>query len=889
MTAAYARPAKITVQLALTALIFGGSAAFAGSLTPPPGAPAPTMKTLDEIEPRTPIRAVADADLVIAESGHYYLTGDLSLNTLNITGPRVALDLNGYQLAIANDATVGQIQSLILKNGTISADNGLDIADLQDVGRVKVDRVRFVETEVRVSFGELSVVDSAFLGENEQRRGEGLRLLQTDAQITESTFVWLDTAINLNMNAPDEVVIKGCRFYGFSTAIESDGDGMLEIRDSQFGIADRDRTDDQDGLNVHETGLKVVDSVFQNIERPIQISGSGQDASVDPIIESSTFRHFNEAIGFSGQNTLFVRDSEFLGVFQTGSAFEIGNDDAKLQVEDTQFRGIRDIFKPDQALGDFSFEAQHLAVRDVSGISFPDDATIDGLSLTSSDPSTTIAFGERCIARNATLAGDADHVLEVDIGADSQFEDISFGESVILRLKGNFTASGLAMKARLNGAASQSSAVNVVGSSSTEEITVRLADSHIEGYDHVLSSTQGLVSFDVSGLTVRNCGVLVSSEYLQLQDSDIDVRQVGDVAKLARVSGTTIGFNQAGLQSGLIQINDSVLQGRITADQPPSLTALVVGGFDLESQSTLVSSIENVRIANVAFAVSGDPFNATALTVIGCETAFNIQESGEKQTGIYSSLITVEKFGNIGGVLNMKDTSVTVTEEGIGGDDIVLISCSISGAGEGSGIGATNNGKVYAKDVMVKGFATGLNASRVTVLNSVFVAIGQTGIKGNAITASGTVVSGSGSGVGVETSSGYLTAQGNTVADFNNGIQANRATIKGNTFTEIGGIAIQVGGPSLIVDNVLQSASDGIDATDGPGSVIVGNDMLADRTAIRGDGIVVRNKASVFQDTPFIGQGTFGRSIEGTAINPENAGPNEQQPGEPWANIFFRR
>lgn len=42
-----------------------------GSLTPP-GAPAPTMRTLDQVEPRTPISALP---YVISKSGSYYVTG----------------------------------------------------------------------------------------------------------------------------------------------------------------------------------------------------------------------------------------------------------------------------------------------------------------------------------------------------------------------------------------------------------------------------------------------------------------------------------------------------------------------------------------------------------------------------------------------------------------------------------------------------------------------------------------------------------------------------------------------------------------------------------------------------------------------------------------------
>ena len=50
---------------------------FAGDLNPPPGTVMPTMKTLDEVEPRTPLDP-ADVPIVIGSSGSYYITGNFS-------------------------------------------------------------------------------------------------------------------------------------------------------------------------------------------------------------------------------------------------------------------------------------------------------------------------------------------------------------------------------------------------------------------------------------------------------------------------------------------------------------------------------------------------------------------------------------------------------------------------------------------------------------------------------------------------------------------------------------------------------------------------------------------------------------------------------------------
>lgn len=71
-----------------------------GSLTPP-GAPAPMMKTLAQIEPRTAITNTAGL-VTISQPGSYYLTGNLTVSTgdgIDINTNGVTLDLNGFTIS----------------------------------------------------------------------------------------------------------------------------------------------------------------------------------------------------------------------------------------------------------------------------------------------------------------------------------------------------------------------------------------------------------------------------------------------------------------------------------------------------------------------------------------------------------------------------------------------------------------------------------------------------------------------------------------------------------------------------------------------------------------------------------------------------------------------
>jgi parallel beta-helix repeat protein len=95
-----------------------------GNLTPS-GPPAPTMKTLSQIEPRTPISSLP---YTITSAGAYYLmanlTGVSGTNGITIAANDVTLDLKGYSLSgvagsIDGILVSGNRTNLWLGNGTI--------------------------------------------------------------------------------------------------------------------------------------------------------------------------------------------------------------------------------------------------------------------------------------------------------------------------------------------------------------------------------------------------------------------------------------------------------------------------------------------------------------------------------------------------------------------------------------------------------------------------------------------------------------------------------------------------------------------------------------------------------------------------------------------------
>jgi len=109
---------------ALSTIIYQPSTLLAqGSLTPP-GAPAPTMKSLDVIEPRTPISSVP---YTISSPGSYYVTTNLNVATgdgITIITNSVTLDLNGFTLSSTDQNNIGSGILLAGSDKDISILNG---------------------------------------------------------------------------------------------------------------------------------------------------------------------------------------------------------------------------------------------------------------------------------------------------------------------------------------------------------------------------------------------------------------------------------------------------------------------------------------------------------------------------------------------------------------------------------------------------------------------------------------------------------------------------------------------------------------------------------------------------------------------------------------------
>lgn len=118
---------KVLAIFVLLIIVGFSFLATAGDLEPS-AAPAPTMKTLNEVEPRIAI-GVSDLPLIVTEPGSYYLAEDVNFtndanNAITIECDDVTIDLTGYTIKGPDSGATSGVfmhdcSNVEIRNGTI--------------------------------------------------------------------------------------------------------------------------------------------------------------------------------------------------------------------------------------------------------------------------------------------------------------------------------------------------------------------------------------------------------------------------------------------------------------------------------------------------------------------------------------------------------------------------------------------------------------------------------------------------------------------------------------------------------------------------------------------------------------------------------------------------
>lgn len=142
---------RLAVVVPLLICIAAQCAFSQGALTPP-GPPAPTMKTLDQVEARRPVNATntpgsSVSEFIINQPGSYYLTGNIATAKevgIRIAASGVTLDLNGFEISF---------------NGSFGAESGVEIRGARST--VKNGRISGFSAGVRNEPGAFDAPGSA--------------------------------------------------------------------------------------------------------------------------------------------------------------------------------------------------------------------------------------------------------------------------------------------------------------------------------------------------------------------------------------------------------------------------------------------------------------------------------------------------------------------------------------------------------------------------------------------------------------------------------------------------------------------------------------------------------------------------------------------------------
>jgi len=236
--------------------------AVAGSLEPP-APPAPTMTTLDEVEPRTPIHA-NNFPYVIAEPGSYYLAEDVTTfdSGIYITSDDVTLDLMGYRLhgggSNGIDALI-PVNNVVIRNGTVSGwgMSGIDV----NGSNIRIESIHALDNTL-----DGIVVDDHVIVRNctAMRNRVGIKI-GDHGSVIES--IASDNRAN-GIESGGHVKITSCAASGNAdSGIRVAGGGI--VRDS---VSD---ANEDHGISVGSDCYVLNNNVYGNVFAGLHVDGSG--------------------------------------------------------------------------------------------------------------------------------------------------------------------------------------------------------------------------------------------------------------------------------------------------------------------------------------------------------------------------------------------------------------------------------------------------------------------------------------------------------------------------------------------------------------------------------------------------------------------------------------
>lgn len=217
----------------------------AGDLTPPAGPIAPTMKTIEDAEPRVIITA-ADLPLTISSPGSFYLGDSIATAGAGIIidSGDVTIDLNGFSLTGgAGDGVSVAIsapphRNITIRSGSVTgwSQDGVDAGNA--IGCRAIDVQVTLNGAVGIQLGDLGSVENCIASEN-----GGVGILAGSASTITGCTAYRNTGDGIEAGSACRLIANNCVENGFN------GDGAgIHITGSGNRLEDNNAVDNDRGI-----------------------------------------------------------------------------------------------------------------------------------------------------------------------------------------------------------------------------------------------------------------------------------------------------------------------------------------------------------------------------------------------------------------------------------------------------------------------------------------------------------------------------------------------------------------------------------------------------------------------------------------------------------------
>ncbi len=292
---------RIALVLALASILAGPMSA--GDLEPP-SAPAPTMKTLSQVEPRIPINDAtapgsASATYEIFDAGSYYLTenlvGEPGKIGLVVHAPDVSIDLNGFSVFGGPEQTYNVEPGIFFETGATAAfihngtvarwDNGI----LSETLNLTVHNVRCLDnsfdglraglfSEVRGGLFSGNASEGLELGENSKVVGaraaaNGYGIVVGGGSLVQDCVVEGNTNHGIRLNGPGSRVESSLATNN-NVGISVEGDGCTVVKNTSTDNSSEGIASGAIGTTFYSQCVLDGNHVANNGARGILVTGT---------------------------------------------------------------------------------------------------------------------------------------------------------------------------------------------------------------------------------------------------------------------------------------------------------------------------------------------------------------------------------------------------------------------------------------------------------------------------------------------------------------------------------------------------------------------------------------------------------------------------------------